>query len=71
MRTSEWGRAGGLPVSVAYLERRKRIESMEEIKRAIDVAEKVPFRYLILHLGLAGKSSTWPSLMPLSRRLSI
>ncbi|HVB28384.1 MAG TPA: sugar phosphate isomerase/epimerase family protein [Terriglobia bacterium] len=51
----EWGRAGGLPVSVAYLERRKRIDSMEEIKRAIAVAEKLPFRYLILHLGLAGE----------------
>ena len=48
----EWGRAGGLPISVAYLERRKRIESMEEIKRAIEVAEKLPFCYLILHLGL-------------------
>lgn len=48
----EWGRAGGLPISVAYLERRKRIESMDEIKRALDVAEKIPFRYLILHLGL-------------------
>lgn len=52
---SEWGRAGGLPVSVAYLERRKRIDSMEEIKRAIAVAEKLPFRYLILHLGLPGE----------------
>jgi len=51
----EWGRGGGLAVSVAYLERRKRIDSMEEIKRAIAVAEKVPFRYLILHLGLAGE----------------
>ena len=48
----EWGRAGGLPISVAYLERRKRIDSMEEIKRAIEVAEQLPFRYLILHLGL-------------------
>ncbi len=48
----EWGRSGGLPISVAYLERRKRIESMEEIKLAITVAEKLPFHYLILHLGL-------------------
>ncbi len=49
----EWGRGGGLAVSVAYLERPQRIESMDEIKRAIAVAEKLPFRYLILHLGLA------------------
>ncbi len=48
----EWGRHGGMPVSIAYLERRKRIESMEEIKRTIEVAEQLPFRYLIMHLGL-------------------
>jgi sugar phosphate isomerase/epimerase len=28
---------------------------MEEIKRAIEVAERLPFRYLILHLGLANE----------------
>ncbi len=52
---AEWGRAGGMPVSIAHLERRQRINSMEEIKLAIAVAEKLPFRYLILHLGLAGE----------------
>lgn len=55
---TDWGRSGGLPISVAYLERRKRIESMEEIKRAIDVAEHVPFRHLILHLGLPEEEFT-------------
>jgi sugar phosphate isomerase/epimerase len=48
----EWGRSGGMAISIAYLERRKRLESMEEIKRAIEVAEHLPYRYLILHLGL-------------------
>lgn len=48
----DWGRLGGLPISVAHLERRLRIDSMDEIKRAIDVAERLPFRYLVLHLGL-------------------
>jgi sugar phosphate isomerase/epimerase len=47
-----WGRSGGLLISVAYLERRARIASMDEIKRAIAVAEFLPFRYLVLHLGL-------------------
>ena len=47
-----WGRSGGLLISVAYLERRLRIASMDEIKRAIAVAEHLPFRYLVLHLGL-------------------
>ncbi len=48
----DWGRSGGLPISVTYLERRKRINSMDEIKRAIEVAELLPFKYLVLHLGL-------------------
>jgi sugar phosphate isomerase/epimerase len=48
----DWGRSGGVPISVTYLERRPRINSMDEIKRAIEVAELLPFKYLILHLGL-------------------
>ncbi len=51
----DWGRSGGLEISVASLDRRHRIDSMEEIKRAIAVAEKLPFRYLILHMGLPGE----------------
>jgi sugar phosphate isomerase/epimerase len=52
---ADWGRSGGLELSVASLERRHRIHSMEEIKRAIAVAEKLPFRYLVLHMGLPGE----------------
>ncbi len=51
----DWGRSGGLAVSVAYLEKRLRIDSMDEIKRAIEVAEHLPFRYLVLHMGLPGE----------------
>ncbi|MBI1941838.1 MAG: sugar phosphate isomerase/epimerase [Acidobacteria bacterium] len=51
----DWGRSGGPALSIAHLERRRRIDSMEEIKRAIEVAERIPFRFLILHLGLAGE----------------
>jgi len=49
---SSWGRSGGLLISVAYTDRPARIASMDEIRRAIDVAEFLPFRYLVLHLGL-------------------
>ncbi len=48
----DWGRSGGLPISLAYLEKRRRMDSMDEIKRAIAVAERLPFRFLITHLGL-------------------
>jgi len=49
---TNWGRLGGLAVSVADLEKRRRIESMDEIKRALDIAEMLPFRYLIVHVGV-------------------
>jgi len=45
-----------LVISVAHLERRLRIDSMEEIKRAIDISERLPFRYLVLHLGLSDEA---------------
>jgi sugar phosphate isomerase/epimerase len=49
------GRAGELPLSPAHLERRLRIDSMDEMKRALEVAERLPFRFFILHLGLPGE----------------
>jgi len=49
------GRRGNFMISVAYRERRWRIDSMDEIKRALEVAERAPFRYLVLHLGLEGE----------------
>lgn len=51
-----WGRTGRSSV-VTLTERSKprRLESVDEIKRAIEVAEKVPFRYLIQRLGVAGE----------------
>jgi len=51
----DWGQSGGPAVSVAFLEKRKRIDSMEEIKRALEVAERLPCRYLVLHLGIPGE----------------
>ncbi len=52
----EWGRSGGPPVNVVDPEKRRRIESMDEIKRAIVVAEQAPFRFLIQHLGVGGET---------------
>lgn len=48
----DWGRSGVLPISITHLEKRGRINSMDEIKRALDLADQAPFRFLILHLGL-------------------
>jgi sugar phosphate isomerase/epimerase len=49
------GRAGELPLSPAHLEKRLRIDSMDEMKRALEVAERLPFAFFILHLGLPGE----------------
>jgi sugar phosphate isomerase/epimerase len=47
----EWGRAGAPPVNIASTERAGRIEAMDEIKRALEIAEQIPFRFLVQHLG--------------------
>ena len=47
----EWGRAGAPPVNVASIDRASRIEAMDEIKRALEIAEQIPFRFLVQHLG--------------------
>ena len=52
----EWGRAGAPPINVASTDRAARIEAMDEIKRAIEVAEHIPFRFLIQHIGVANES---------------
>ncbi|MGH9432320.1 MAG: sugar phosphate isomerase/epimerase family protein [Terriglobia bacterium] len=45
-------RDGSFPLSLSYLEKRHRIDSMDEIKRALEVSEALPFDYLVVHLGL-------------------
>ena len=52
----EWGRTGSPPVNVASTDRAARIEAMDEIKRAIELAEHIPFRFLIQHIGLPNEA---------------
>ena len=44
------------PVNVASTDRASRIEAMDEIKRALELAEQIPFRFLVQHLGVSGES---------------
>src|SRR5712692_2445212 len=44
-------REGGSPLSLCEVERVRRIEAMDEYKRAIDVAEIAPFPLLVMHMG--------------------
>src|SRR3954452_25556442 len=48
----EWGRSGPQSIiSIAETNKSKRIAMIDEIKRAIEIAEYVPFRYMVQHLG--------------------
>src|SRR5216684_2632181 len=44
-------REGGTPLSITEVERVRRVEAMDELKRAIDVAEDLPFSRMVLHMG--------------------
>ena len=44
-------RESGIPLSVCEVERVRRIEAMDEFKRAIDVAEELPFPRMVMHMG--------------------
>jgi sugar phosphate isomerase/epimerase len=47
----EMGRGGAPSVNVVHPDKSHRIDAMDEIKRALEVAEQIPLQYLILHLG--------------------
>lgn len=57
MYTDEvWGRSGPHAVlTITESEKRKRIAMVDEVKRAIEIAETIPFRYLIQHIGVSGE----------------
>jgi sugar phosphate isomerase/epimerase len=51
-----WGRSG--PQSVITITepiKSKRLPMVDEIKRALEIAENIPFKYLIQHMGVSGE----------------
>jgi sugar phosphate isomerase/epimerase len=44
-------RESGIPISICDTERVRRIDAVDEVKRALEVAERIPFRFLVQHLG--------------------
>ncbi|MDR3703761.1 MAG: sugar phosphate isomerase/epimerase [Candidatus Sulfopaludibacter sp.] len=51
-----WGRSG--PHAVVTLTepvKSKRLPMVEEIKRALEIAETIPFKYLVQHIGVSGE----------------
>ena len=53
----EMGRAGAPAVNVLHPEKSRRIDAMDEIKRALETAEHIHFKNLVVHLG--EKTDTW------------
>ncbi|MCL6506444.1 MAG: sugar phosphate isomerase/epimerase [Bryobacteraceae bacterium] len=57
MYTDEvWGRSGpNAVINITETVKPKRIQMVDEVKRALEIAEVIPFRYLIQHLGVSGE----------------
>jgi sugar phosphate isomerase/epimerase len=51
----EWGKSGSPPLNIASPDRAQRVAAMDEIKRAIEIAEHIPFRFLVQHVGTGGE----------------
>lgn len=45
------GRESGVPISICDPERIRRVDAVDEVKRVLEVAERIPFRFLVQHLG--------------------
>jgi len=51
-----WGRSGPHAlVTITETTRGERLRMVDEIKRALEIAETIPFRYLVQHMGVAGE----------------
>lgn len=51
-----WGRSGPQAViNICESTKARRIAMVDEVKRALEIAEYVPFRYLIQHIGVSGE----------------
>lgn len=51
-----WGRSG--PQSVITITepvKSKRLEMVDEIKRTLEIAETIPFKYMVQHIGVSGE----------------
>lgn len=50
-RDAALGRQSGVPISISEPERVRRLDAVDEVKRALEVAERIPFGYLVQHMG--------------------
>ncbi|MBV8573031.1 MAG: sugar phosphate isomerase/epimerase, partial [Acidobacteriaceae bacterium] len=51
-----WGRSGPhATIDITEIPKARRMAAVDEVKRALEIAEIVPFRYLIQHVGVGGQ----------------
>jgi len=50
-------REGATPLSICEVERVRRVEAMDELKRVLDVADDLPFARMVLHMGGSRESA--------------
>ncbi len=50
-RDIDINREGSSPLSITEVERVRRIEAMDELKRVLDVAQDLPYSRMVLHMG--------------------
>ncbi len=51
-----WGRSGPQAViDITETAKGKRIGMVDEIKRALEIADVIPFRYIVQHIGVSGQ----------------
>lgn len=50
-------RESAIPISISDPERIRRNDAVDEVKRALEVAERIPFRYLVQHIGHGRESA--------------
>src|SRR5208283_4231387 len=47
----EWGRTGAPPLHIAATDRAGRIDGKDQIKRSREIADHIPYRVLVQHIG--------------------
>jgi sugar phosphate isomerase/epimerase len=55
-RSSAPGRESSAPISISEPERIRRQDAVDEVKRALEVAERIPFQFLVQHMATGRQS---------------
>ncbi len=55
------GRESGAPLSISDPERVRRLDAVDEVRHALELAESIPFRFLVMHLGSSRQALDAPT----------